>query len=170
MYKIFVGLLQGHDIPVMSSSKLGKRPHVQVSSFYELRQGSSEPHVGCDHYQWEYQVHNPLPQVRLIHGELHFHANLALDGVLGEVPPHLLGEWEHNIAHSSEDEDYEPVKMIEQSQVWRAILHKTTISILHKNDPEIYKIVNFSSPCAYKKLAQVCSVPAIGVWAVDCWQ
>ena len=98
----------------MPSTKLCKRSHAEVSGLDEAGQDIFEPQGEYGHQQWEDQTSNPLLQVRLVHGKVHPQADLPFDVVLGEVLLNLLGEGEHNIAGGGEDEEHQPMKMVEQ--------------------------------------------------------
>ena len=98
----------------MASTKLCKRSHVEVSGPDETSQNIFEPPGEYGHQHWKDQTSNPLLQVCLVHGKLHPQADLPFDVVLGEVLLNLLGEGEHNIAGCGENEEHQPMKMVEQ--------------------------------------------------------
>ena len=111
--------------------KLGNCVHSQVFAFIINGQTFLESPIETEQHHWSYETNNPLLQVCFINLKINHHTNLSFDTILWEVFFKLFYQWEDTIQINYHGNKDEPVKLIEEYQVWISIYYQATVSISH---------------------------------------
>ena len=124
----------------MLSTKLSKGTVAQILSLDILGYlpDENEPEDGHDHGEDDH-VHSLL-RIHLVQGKVKPHAYLALNTVFWKLPLELLGQWENTIAIGNHCQEENPEESFEEFEIRLAIVNKSTIRILYKDEPAEKKV------------------------------
>ena len=67
--------------------------------------------------------------------EVQFHTNLPLDAVTRKVVLEYVGQREHPNVERDHGHNEDPVKTVEQFEIWIPVLDKPSVGIQNKNTP-----------------------------------